>query len=102
MIVAARHPALAVVNFAGAVDRDAERAEPCLLRGANALLGQRSRATLDAAMDAGVRDRLDDDEPILAQIGFAADQRDLPRAEFGELAHDVEAFVSGELIGALV
>ena len=41
-------------------------------------------------------------EPVLAHVGLAADQRDLPRAEFGELTHDVEAFGGGQLIRALV
>ena len=101
MIEAALDAALPIVNVARSVDRHSERADAGLDRGADALLGERARAGLDPAMDAGVGDRLGDGQPVLAQVSFAADQGDLARAEFGELAHDVEAFLGRELALAL-
>jgi hypothetical protein len=41
-----------------------------------------------------------DEVPVVAQVRLAADERDLRRAHLGELPHDVERLVRGELVRA--
>ncbi len=47
-------------------------------------------------------DGADQLQPVLAQVGLAADEGDLADAEFGHLAHEIESFVGAQLIGARV
>jgi hypothetical protein len=41
-----------------------------------------------------------DVRPVVAEVGLAADEGDLLRAELGHLPHEVEGLVGGELVGA--
>ena len=83
-----------------AVDRDAGRNQARLDRGLDLGAGQGAAAGLQPAPDAGIGHRLDDVEPVAAQIGLAADQADLARAERGELGDDRADLVQRQLVAA--
>ncbi len=89
-----------VVHLFGAVDRDAGAGQARRHRRLDLGAGQGPAPGLQAAADAGVGHRLDDVEPIAAQIGLAADQADLPRAEHGEVRDHRADFVERELVAA--
>ena len=74
--------------------------EAGLDRGLDLGAGQRAAAGLEPASDAGVRHRPDDVEPVAAQIGLAADQADLARAERGQLGDDRADLVERQLVAA--
>ena len=96
LVEATLEAAQAIVDLARAVDRNAQRADAGGGGGLDLFEGQPATAGLDRAVHPGVRDRLDDREPVAAQIRLAADQIDVARAELGKLSHDIETFLSGE------
>src|ERR1043165_2030941 len=97
MVVRALHAAQLVVQLRRAVDGDAARAEPGLLRGADALFVEGQAAALQAGVDAVLGERADDVEPVAAEEGLAADDRHLAHAQPGKLPHHVQALLGGQL-----
>ena len=100
LIVAARHSPDEIVQIAQAVDRDADRAHPCGIGRRDPLLGQAPGAGLHAAVNAKPGDFRGDLQPVAAQIGLAADQRDFPGSGGRELANDVDAFGRRQFVRA--
>jgi hypothetical protein len=71
-----------------------------LLRGPRALERELPAARRHGAVHALGANRLDDVEPVVAQVRLAADEGDLVNAEGGEPRDHVEGLRRGELIGA--
>ena len=83
----APHP---VMGRADAVNRNADARESGGSGTRNALFADVKAAGLQVAPHAGSANRGDNLKPVLAQIGLAADQADVARAEFGNLLDQVE------------
>src|SRR5205823_9112645 len=96
VLVGALHAAQLVVQLGGAVEGDAARAQPRLLRAADALLVEGEAAALQAGMDAVAAEGADDVEPVAAEESLAADDRHLPHAQSSKLPHHVEALLGGQ------
>src|SRR5262249_12441501 len=86
-----------IVNWCGAVDRDAERGEARLSQGARAFDGERATASLHRDPQAPLGEVSDDRCEVAAEIGLAADEHHLSAAELGEAASDIENFAGREL-----
>jgi hypothetical protein len=96
------HAAQTIVDDLVAVDRDARAVEPGLLRRRDALAREPAAARGGRHDHPAATDGADDVEPIVAEIGLAADERDLLDAEVRHLVDEVETLGGGELLGALV
>ena len=83
-----------------AVHGHAGALEPGLLRRAGALGREPAAARRRRALHAARAHVADDVEPVLAEVGLAADERDLFDPEVGHLIDEVEAFGRRELVGA--
>src|SRR3954447_25164239 len=98
--VRAGHAANAVMGGTDAVQRNADAAQPGGGGARDALVCQIAPAGLQVASHPGGADCGDDLKPVLAQIGFAADQADVARAKLGNLLDQVERLGGGELVPA--
>ena len=99
-LVRARDAAHLVMDLLKPVDRDPD---PLQTRGrglGEPLLRQVAAAALETAFHSGGPDRRDDLQPVLAQIGLAADQADVAGAELGHLGDEVEGFSRAQLVAA--
>ena len=84
----ALHTANAIVCRLDSVDGNADAAESGLRRRGDALLVQVAPAAGHRASHVVFSNSANDVEPVVAEIGFAANQRDLTRAEPCELLLD--------------
>ena len=85
---------------ADAIDRDPDGVEPGIGSGPDAVGGQVAAAGLQVAFHAGSADGGDDLQPVLAQIGLAADQADAARAQFGDLADEIDRFRARQFVAS--
>jgi hypothetical protein len=99
--IGADHPTQPIVEWRKTIDRHAAGLEPGRSRARDLVLRQRTPTGLHAAIDPVIGDRLDDVDPVAAQVGLPADQRDFTCAQLRELGHHVQAFRRGELGRAL-
>jgi hypothetical protein len=72
---------------------------PAAAAGSDALGGEPPTPGGDGAGHAGLDDGAGDVGPVVAEVSLAADEGDLAHAEFGHLAHHVEALLGGQLVG---
>jgi hypothetical protein len=93
--------AQAVVRLLVAVDRDANTHEPGVLGASDHVFGEATAARRHRHVHSPPANRAHDVEPILAEVSFAADERDLLRPEIGELVDEVERQRRRELIRTL-
>ncbi len=94
----AGHIAHLVVQRRQPVERDADSVESGLDGLLQPLGRQVAPAGLDGAVHAVGVDRPDQLGPVLAQIGFATDQRDLPRAQPRQRFDDLQALLGIEFV----
>src|SRR5690606_3144915 len=98
----ARDAAQPIVCALEAVERNAHALEPRGLRGARPLLVDAAPASRHRDGDAVTRERPHDLRPVVAQIRFTADQRDLTNTEPRHLLDQVETLFGAELVRARV
>jgi hypothetical protein len=96
--VGAGDAAQAIMQRLQAIDRNAEAQQTGLGRGFDHRPREFVAAGLHRAVHAVVADRTHQRQPVLADESFAADDRNLAGAEFGELAHHVDAFAGAEFL----
>ena len=87
-----------VVGRANAVERDPDAAQSGGGGAGDALLAEVAAAGLQVAAHPGGADRGNDLQPILPQIGLAADQAHIACAELCDLIDEVECLRGGELV----
>jgi hypothetical protein len=94
------HAAQVVVGGLQAVDREGDAADAGLDHGVDALAVEVVAAGGHRAAHAGLADRPDEEDEVVAQVGLAADQHDLAGAHGLEVLDDLQALLGGELVGA--
>jgi hypothetical protein len=96
----AHAPAQPIVHVLEAIDRDRNTLQAGVPRGEQAVAREPERARGHLHQDAALAAAPDDLEPVVAQIGLAADQRDLFHGHRGHLVDEVQRLGGVQLVRA--